>query len=427
MTTHRRQHMTSRRRHALSFLLICACVGLAISISIAVSHDLQVRKEAVTEAKAQSDIAESALSDAQSVMHDASNKEYMVFSKTKSSSDTANQAIGEAEVANSMASKAQARADEIYEKAMEVQAKAEAAPDYEGKSEAKGWALISLNAANRARNNANCANQYATEAMSKSTLTAGKVPFVQIAYQETKMLLNDANVELKSTMEAQNRAQNKANEAANASDTSVAQSKAAEAATYSAETKERASAVIDKASMGQNVYGDVVKTSSSINQLASDVTNAKYKVQQHYNETLDAIDDAESAIQSSLDAIEQAEEQEAAAKEAEKQAELEAEQARAVYDVPSSGDVLTPSGGVCYYNGHKETYYSERVLSGGALDIPGRYTDSNGLVRDADGYICVATDWSYIPKYSIVETSLGTAKVYDTGCPYGVVDIYTNW
>lgn len=92
----------------------------------------------------------------------------------------------------------------------------------------------------------------------------------------------------------------------------------------------------------------------------------------------------------------------------------------------SSGDgVLTKSGGVNYYNGRKETWYSQRVLPGGGLDIPGRHVAEDGTIRDEDGYICVAA--SDLPKGTVVETSLGTGKVYDTGCAPGVTDIYTDW
>ena len=91
----------------------------------------------------------------------------------------------------------------------------------------------------------------------------------------------------------------------------------------------------------------------------------------------------------------------------------------------STGPVLTRSGGVNYFNGHTETWYSERVLPGYGLNIPGRHTDENGLVRDGDGYICVASsDYS---NGTIIETSLGMGKVYDCGCPSGIIDIYTNW
>ena len=83
--------------------------------------------------------------------------------------------------------------------------------------------------------------------------------------------------------------------------------------------------------------------------------------------------------------------------------------------------------GVVYFNGHKETYYSQNVLSGGGLRIPGRHVAEDGTVRDEEGYICVAADWNYLPYGATVLTSLGPARVYDTGCDYGVIDIYVNW
>ena len=83
--------------------------------------------------------------------------------------------------------------------------------------------------------------------------------------------------------------------------------------------------------------------------------------------------------------------------------------------------------GVVYFNGHKETYYSQNVLPGGGLRIPGRHVAEDGTVRDEEGYICVAAEWSYLPYGATVLTSLGPARVYDTGCDYGVVDIYVNW
>ncbi len=91
----------------------------------------------------------------------------------------------------------------------------------------------------------------------------------------------------------------------------------------------------------------------------------------------------------------------------------------------SSGGQLTRSKGVVYYNGHRETWYSQRVLPGGGLHIPGRHVASDGTIRDADGYICVAS--SDLSKGTVVETSLGTGKVYDSGCASGTIDIYTDW
>lgn len=98
----------------------------------------------------------------------------------------------------------------------------------------------------------------------------------------------------------------------------------------------------------------------------------------------------------------------------------------AAYD---TGDhkILTKSGGVCDIYGHHETYYDEKVLPGGGLNIPGRHVAEDGTIRDENGYICVACDPSFLPKGSTLMTSLGPAKVYDCGCAYGTVDIYVNW
>ncbi len=95
------------------------------------------------------------------------------------------------------------------------------------------------------------------------------------------------------------------------------------------------------------------------------------------------------------------------------------------YSAPSGDGVLTRSKGVNYYNGHKETWYSQKTMPGSGLNIPGRYVNESGLVCDGDGYICVAS--SDYPKGTVVETSLGTGKVYDCGCASGTIDIYTDW
>lgn len=88
---------------------------------------------------------------------------------------------------------------------------------------------------------------------------------------------------------------------------------------------------------------------------------------------------------------------------------------------------LTASKGVVYFNGHKETYYSEKVLPGNGLNIPGRHVAEDGTIRDSEGYIVISSDLSYASKGSTLMTSLGPAKVYDTGCAYGTLDIYVSW
>ena len=93
------------------------------------------------------------------------------------------------------------------------------------------------------------------------------------------------------------------------------------------------------------------------------------------------------------------------------------------YVIPSDG--LTPAKGRIWFNGHSETYYSQKVLPGGGLAIPGRHIASDGTIRDKDNYIVVASD-DY-PKGTVVQTSLGAGKVYDTGSGKGNIDLYTDW
>lgn len=82
--------------------------------------------------------------------------------------------------------------------------------------------------------------------------------------------------------------------------------------------------------------------------------------------------------------------------------------------------------GVIHWNGWKWTWYSERVLPGGGLNIPGRHADSNGYICDSNDYICLSS--SSLSKGTIVATPFGkSGKVYDTGCASDVIDVYVNW
>ena len=84
--------------------------------------------------------------------------------------------------------------------------------------------------------------------------------------------------------------------------------------------------------------------------------------------------------------------------------------------------------GVINWNGSKWTYYSEKVLPGGGLNIPGRHVDEYGFVCDENGYICLAADPSYIARGSVISTPFGReGKIYDCGCAYGTVDCYVSW
>lgn len=94
----------------------------------------------------------------------------------------------------------------------------------------------------------------------------------------------------------------------------------------------------------------------------------------------------------------------------------------------SSNSNITPAqfrrAGVIYYNGWRFTWYSERVLPGNGLHIPGRHSDEN-FVRDGDGYICLACEDR--EKGTIIQTPWGAGKVYDCGCAHGTVDVYVSW
>ena len=82
--------------------------------------------------------------------------------------------------------------------------------------------------------------------------------------------------------------------------------------------------------------------------------------------------------------------------------------------------------GVIYWNGWRWTWYSERVLPGGSLNIPGRHADSDGYICDSNDYICLSS--SSLSKGTIVATPFGkSGKVYDTGCASDVIDVYVSW
>jgi len=82
--------------------------------------------------------------------------------------------------------------------------------------------------------------------------------------------------------------------------------------------------------------------------------------------------------------------------------------------------------GVVYYGGKRWTWYSQRVLPGGGLNIPGRHLDSNGYICDKNNYICLASN--DLRKGTIINTPFGKqGKIYDCGCARGTIDTYVGW
>lgn len=98
---------------------------------------------------------------------------------------------------------------------------------------------------------------------------------------------------------------------------------------------------------------------------------------------------------------------------------------------------LTKSKGAAYFTdsrgiSHRETYYDLPMnvvinsCGGGSYTIRG-----DGAKIDRDGYILVAANYGNYPRCSVVETSMGLGKVYDTGGfalrhPHGF-DLATDW
>jgi uncharacterized protein YabE (DUF348 family) len=92
-------------------------------------------------------------------------------------------------------------------------------------------------------------------------------------------------------------------------------------------------------------------------------------------------------------------------------------------------NIFTDSKGVA----HRETYYDlpmnvvmQNCGAGGLYTVRG-----DGAKVDKDGYVLVAANLNNYPRCSVVETSLGLGKVYDTGGfaivhPYGF-DLATDW
>ena len=101
----------------------------------------------------------------------------------------------------------------------------------------------------------------------------------------------------------------------------------------------------------------------------------------------------------------------------------------------NSDSVLTASKGVNYYNGNKETYYN--LDMSGCVSIMRNMGNTDEYWVREDGckmlgnYIMCAANLDIHPRGSLVETSLGTAIVVDTGgfadSNPNQIDIAVNW
>lgn len=110
------------------------------------------------------------------------------------------------------------------------------------------------------------------------------------------------------------------------------------------------------------------------------------------------------------------------------QQRIQEEQAKASYSQPVSRTVSTGSNfksdGVWYDENYRYTWYSSNVLHHYRTD---EWTaGSDDIYRDADGYIVVASS-DYAQGTIIENTPFGAAKVYDSGCASGTLDVYVNY
>ena len=141
-------------------------------------------------------------------------------------------------------------------------------------------------------------------------------------------------------------------------------------------------------------------------------------------------------IQEQAEADKKAAEEEAARKAAEEEAARATKAAKTAqvnssanvsYGAPSGSGVLTPSSGINWFNGRKETYYKLNmagvVSNAHAIGIDGDYWVRGDGVKMYGGYVIVAAQMA---KGTIIATSLGTGIVLDY-CPAGTIDIATVW
>ena len=90
---------------------------------------------------------------------------------------------------------------------------------------------------------------------------------------------------------------------------------------------------------------------------------------------------------------------------------------------PEQVQTINAFDGVYEYGGRLETYYSSNVAY--HYRTPEWTVDEQGLYRTSEGYYVVAA--SDYEQGELIETSMGTAQVLDSGCDVGITDFYTAW
>ena len=143
---------------------------------------------------------------------------------------------------------------------------------------------------------------------------------------------------------------------------------------------------------------------------------------------------AEEEAKKAEDEAKKKAEEKRTAEEAAKQSEESSSQSESYSDESSSYSTVQTSterlyslsdfmfSGVVYWSGYKFTYYSQSVLPGGGLSIPGRHVNADGYVSDGDGYIVLAGS---APLGTVYDTPFGyKGKIYDRGTSGNHLDVY---
>ena len=139
----------------------------------------------------------------------------------------------------------------------------------------------------------------------------------------------------------------------------------------------------------------------------------------------EAVEKIEEVVEKEAETIEQTEE---IVEEVEEKTEE-------VKEAVQKTGVLTKSGGVNYFEGHKETYYNlpmKKVVSNAKnKGIEGDYWEREDGAKMLGEYVMIAADQKIHPYGSIVGTSLGDGIVVDTGTFIQTnpqqIDIATTW
>ncbi len=431
------KRMSRKHERLLLFLVILIiCFIVATEVSVTLRREFDARDIFVSKASDAANAASQAVNMAETKVRGAAS---LVSDAQETISDSVvslKQTRTKLEVVSETSAKASANVSRVQAKLSNAKSQVFDAPETEAKEEAKKQLEETSSAAEDVMKHTSASS----DAISNSAWSIYSASsYIEDAQKESDWLII-SNVNIHSTLskaqDSAKRSKQQADIAAEARTSEQAERAFGAATEYSQTAQDDARKIgilVDELIVSSDKSTELANSSTAL----LDSANHQFSVVKYSSEqALKAVKDTNTAYRATLDAVEAAEkeaeekakaEAEAKAKaeaEAKAKAAAEAEAAKRAQSISGSG-VLTRSGGVNYYNGHRETWYSERTLPGGGLHIPGRYTDSSGLVRDGDGYLCLASvDY---PKGTIIETSLGVGKVYDSGCPSGTIDIYTNW